>query len=146
MKRFINKDGNNKNLAHCSSNICMLGLLLLNIILEELAREIRHKNKMKASYWKQTSKTISTCRWYNPVFRIWCHNLAFRPRVAQILTDMLPEAVPCSCPRRTDPLVQLEVPFISGNRNTTKQSNGCSKALNYNHLSCLFYQKHVQAH
>lgn len=71
-----------------NKNICMLWLLLLNIILEVQAQEIRQENEIKASDWKGRSKKTSFCRRYDLVYSTWYHNLRFRTRVAQTLTDV----------------------------------------------------------
>ena len=48
---------------------CPLSLLLFNIVLKVLATAISRKRNKRNPNWKRRSKTLTVCRWHDPLHR-----------------------------------------------------------------------------
>ena len=48
---------------------CPLSTLLFNIVLEVLATAISRKRNKRNPDWKRKSKTLTVCRWHDPLHR-----------------------------------------------------------------------------
>lgn len=101
--------------------------LLLNIVLETVAREIRQENEIKASDWKKISKTLSLCRWYDFMFRTRCCSLRCRPRWFK-RSPSCSAWGPCPGPWHTGAPVHMEAAVTSGDRTSHGAKEGLVKS------------------